>query len=72
MPSEQQPDELIRLWPDAPPTVLEGVGPEIEFSGPVGVAGGAKMLRNVSEPTLSVYKPAKPNGVGIIVVPGGG
>ena len=30
------------------------------------------MLRNVSEPTLSVFRPAKPNGVGVIVCPGGG
>jgi acetyl esterase/lipase len=30
------------------------------------------MVRNVSEPTLSVFRPAKPNGVGAIVCPGGG
>jgi acetyl esterase/lipase len=32
------------------------------------------MLRNVSEPTLSVFRPAngQPNGVGVIVCPGGG
>ena len=68
----QPADEVIRLWPEGPPTVVPGVGPEIEFSGPVGVAGDSVMLRNTSDPTLSVFKPAKPNGVGIIVVPGGG
>ena len=68
------PDEVIRLWPDGPPSRLEGVGPEIEFRGPVGTAGDAAMLRNVSEPTLSVFRPTngKPNGVGVIVCPGGG
>ncbi len=68
----QMPDEVIRLWPDGPPSKLEGVGPEIEFSGPVGLANNTKMLRNVSEPTLSVYRPEKPNGIGVIVCPGGG
>ena len=66
------PTEVIHLWPKGPPTKLEGVGPEIEFRGPVGTAGDAAMLRNVSEPTLSVYRPANPNGIGVIVCPGGG
>src|SRR5262245_30526519 len=66
------PDEVIRLWPDGPPTKLEGVGPEVEYRATVGVAADAVMLRNVSEPTLSVFRPAKPNGVGVIVCPGGG
>ena len=72
MPQPTAPEDVIRLWPEGPPTTIEGVGPEIQFSGPVGVAGGAVMLRNTLDPTLSVFKPAKPNGVGIIVVPGGG
>jgi acetyl esterase/lipase len=66
------PAEVIRLWPDGPPTKLEGVGPEVEYRAPVGVAADAVMLRNVSEPTLSAFRPAKPNGVGVIVCPGGG
>lgn len=66
------PDEVSRLWPDKPPSEIEGVGPEIAFRAPVGAAGEATMLRNVSEPTLTVFRPAKPNGVGVIVCPGGG
>ena len=36
--------------------------------------GDAAILRNVSEPTLTVFRPTngKPNGVGVIVCPGGG
>ncbi len=67
-----QSDEIIRLWPDGPPTRLEGVGPEAQYRAPVGVAAQATMLRNVSEPSLTVFRPAKPNGVGVIVCPGGG
>ncbi|MBS0469915.1 MAG: alpha/beta hydrolase fold domain-containing protein [Proteobacteria bacterium] len=65
-------NEVIRLWPDGPPTTLEGVGLEVEYRAPVGVAAQATMLRNVSEPTLTVFRPEKPNGVGIVVCPGGG
>jgi acetyl esterase/lipase len=66
------PTEIITLWPEGPPSKLEGVGPEAQYKAPVGVASEAVMLRNVSEPTLSVFRPAKPNGVGVIVCPGGG
>jgi acetyl esterase/lipase len=74
MPHDTAPDEVIRLWTDGPPSKLEGLGPEVEFRGPVGTARDAVMLRNVSEPTLSVYRPTngRPNGVGVIVCPGGG
>ncbi len=67
-------DEIIPLWPEGPPTKLGGVGPEIEFAGPPGLAEGTRMLRNVSESTLTVFRPAaaKSNGVGVIVCPGGG
>src|SRR4051794_29686577 len=70
--SDDLPDEVIRLWPEGPPSGLAGVGPEVGFRGPVGRAGDAAMLRNVSEPTLGVFRPARPNGVGVIVCPGGG
>ncbi len=67
-----QSDDVIRLWPDGPPTRLEGGGPEVEYREPLGVAADTAMLRNVSEPTLTVFRPAKPNGIGVIVCPGGG
>ena len=68
------PKDIIRLWPDGPPTKLEGVGSEGEFRAPVGTVGDAAILRNVSDPTLTVYRPTngKPNGTGVIVCPGGG
>ena len=66
--------DMIRIWPDGPPTTLQGVGPEVAFRGPVGAADDAAMLRNVSDPSLTVYRPTngKPNGTGVIVCPGGG
>lgn len=63
--------EVIPLWPDGPPTK----GPElVELSErpqfPTGDTVGR--LRNVSNPTITVYRPAVANGVGVIVAPGGG
>lgn len=70
MSSDSQ--EVIRLWPEGPPTKIEGVGPEQEFRGLDGVSKGTLMLRNVSDPTLEVFRPRRPNGTGVIVCPGGG
>lgn len=65
--------EIIRLWPDGPPTRIEGVPAEVEYPALAGVAAGTTFLRNVSDPTLTVFAPAgSGNGVGVIVVPGGG
>ncbi|HEY1415349.1 MAG TPA: alpha/beta hydrolase [Caulobacteraceae bacterium] len=63
--------EVIELWPDGPPTK----GPDlVELSErplfPTGDTVGR--LRNVSNPTITVYRPATANGVGVIVAPGGG
>jgi acetyl esterase/lipase len=65
----------IRLWPEGPPANdAIGKGPEQPFRQPA--AGGAEttMLRNVATPSLTVFRPdpAKANGVGVIVCPGGG
>lgn len=66
--------EVIRLWPQGAPTSLGDVGPEVEFRGPPGLSVDTTMLRNVSDPTLTVFRPPgdKANGVGVIVCPGGG
>ncbi len=70
----QVSDEVIRLWPEGPPRILPDVGPETTYRAPTGVAQGTTMLRNVSDPTLTVFRPepARANGVGVIVCPGGG
>lgn len=67
-------DEVIRLWPDGPPTTIDGVPPEVAFPAPRGVARGTTFLRNISDPTITVRRPdpATANGRGILVVPGGG
>ena len=67
-----QANDVIRLWPEGPPTRLEGAGTEVAYRAPVGTTVQATMLRNVSEATLTVFRPVKPNGIGVVVCPGGG
>jgi acetyl esterase/lipase len=67
--------DVIELWPDGPPFRIDGVGDEVTYPAPpAGLAAGTTFLRNISEPTLTVFTPSaeRANGVGIIVVPGGG
>jgi len=64
---------VILLWPDGPPSTLPDVGPEASFSSAAFSGRETVMLRNISEPSLTVFSPdpAKVNGVGVIVCPGG-
>lgn len=55
---------VIDLWPDGAPTNNGLTGDEqINDLG---------HIRNVSKPTLTVYRAAKPNGQAVIMCPGGG
>ena len=65
-------EEVIALWATPPARTNPDVPPEQTFRQPGGGGPATTMLRNVSEPTLTVYRPAKANGVGVIVAPGGG
>jgi acetyl esterase/lipase len=66
------PTEVLPLWPGDPPgaagvTVVETVTER----------GDAKGLRDravthTRKPTLTVFRPAKPNGAAVVLIPGGG
>ncbi|MEY2469158.1 MAG: hypothetical protein QOF21_1856 [Actinomycetota bacterium] len=66
--------EVIRLWPDGPPSSIAVGGDEVSYVNPAGIAAGTTSLRNISDPTLTVVAPpaGTANGLGVIVVPGGG
>src|SRR4029077_12525538 len=57
-----------------PPTQIEGVPDEEAFEVPEGIAKGTTFLRNISDATLTIFRPADSaaNGDAVIVVPGGG
>jgi acetyl esterase/lipase len=69
----QKSEEIVELWPDGIPG---GKAPFDEQTFRREIPGGrvTNMLRNVSVPTLTVYRPdpIKANGIGVIVAPGGG
>jgi acetyl esterase/lipase len=65
--------DVIRLWPEGPPTPIESGGEEVSYVNKAGIAAGTTSLRNISEATLTVLPPdGEGNGRGVIVVPGGG
>lgn len=62
----------LKLWPEGPPTAMV---PKSEATVKlIESYGGARPNRvtDVSDPTITVYRPEKPNGTSVIVAPGGG
>jgi len=66
------PTEVLPLWPGDPPgssgvTVVETLVDRT-------VAGGLRdrAVTHTRKPTLTVFRPAKPNGAAVVLMPGGG
>lgn len=59
----------IKLWPQgAPEKSGVNIGPEEVIQKNDGI----KRMTNVTDPTLTIYKPVNANGTSVIVCPGGG
>lgn len=59
----------IKLWPQgAPEKTGIKIGPEQQMDK----GDGIKRVTNVSDPTITIYKPEKANGTSVLVCPGGG
>lgn len=63
MLSAQKPVELL-LWPDGAPNSNGLTGTQEDLEG--------GRVANVVNPSITVYRPEKPNGMAIIMCPGGG
>lgn len=61
----------MKLWPSGAPEPA-GFKSEPEKTMPPKNEKDVLRVTNVTEPTITVYKPAKPNGTAVIVAPGGG
>lgn len=61
--------QVIRLYEGKAPGSENWTQEESEFTHPM-IHGRA--IRNVTDPTLTVFKPENPNGTAVIVCPGGG
>lgn len=70
-------DAPIRLWPAEAPGETGGIGEEKDMSQPgKGLVAEKPIIRlgNVSQPSITVYRPAKDEdtGAAVVVCPGGG
>jgi acetyl esterase/lipase len=61
----------LKLWPGGAPE-KPGVRIEAETWIPQKSEKDVKRLTQVSEPTITLYRPTQPNGTAVIVCPGGG
>ena len=66
-----EPWKTLKLWPENAPGEQGDIGPEAPRPAR---PGQKKVIRigNVSVPTLSIFKPMKPNGAAVVICPGGG
>lgn len=55
---------LLPLWPDGAPDFNGLTGPERPLD--------RGRVENITEPTLTVYLPSRPNGMAVVMCPGGG
>jgi acetyl esterase/lipase len=63
----------IDVWPGKPPGDKGDLGPE-KVTEPKPGQRGVKRISNVSQPTLTIFKPAKDKdtGAAVVIAPGGG
>lgn len=71
-PSLAAEPETVKLWPEGTPSKMvpksEATAKLIQSYGGVN----PNRLSDITDPTMTIYRPAKPNGTAVIVAPGGG
>lgn len=62
----------LKLWPDGPPSAMPATSEATKKL--IASYGGvtATRLSDISDPTITIYRPENPNGAAVIVAPGGG
>jgi acetyl esterase/lipase len=76
-PLAAAPSAPIRLWPGQAPGETKALPPESDTTKPTDrLVNGVPIVRlgNVSDPTITIYRPdpAKDTGMAVVVAPGGG
>jgi acetyl esterase/lipase len=62
----------LKLWPDGPPSAMAPRSEATLKATKSPGSSGSTRLTDVTDPIITVYRPEKPNGVSVIVAPGGG
>ena len=60
------------LWPGKPPGGARVTATENRVERQPATADGNYIVEHVRQPTLTMLKPAKPNGAAVLLIPGGG
>ncbi|MDZ4403117.1 alpha/beta hydrolase [Prosthecobacter sp.] len=59
----------LKLWPDGPPGKMQPHSKATEDF--IRTKAGKSTITDIIDPTITVYRPEKPNGTSVIVAPGG-
>jgi acetyl esterase/lipase len=70
-PVPPRPDAEIDLWPDGAPGIPAGLDEQVRERS-TDPAYNDRILLNVRRPRLDVFRPARPNGAAVLIMPGGG
>jgi acetyl esterase/lipase len=79
-PSTPSKPQVIELWPGKAPDEPDGIGEEKTYPSrkldrkQVEVTESTRLITNVTQPTITIYRPAKDKdtGTAMIICPGGG
>src|SRR6266568_5163305 len=65
-------EEFIALWPSTPPGG-EGIHLDLKVTDAIQSDGfHVRAVSQIQTPGFFVYRPARPNGLGLLIIPGGG
>lgn len=71
-PIPPRPDEEIDLWPDGAPGSPTPAPAEALRERSTDPGYNDRILVHLSRPRLAVFRPARPNGAAVLIMPGGG
>lgn len=66
------PTETVALWPDRPPNA-PAVLPQLKLTDRTSTSGFQdRIVTDIGEPLMTVFRPSRPNGAAALLIPGGG
>jgi acetyl esterase/lipase len=71
-PIPPRPQEEIELWPDGPPGLPSPPPAEELRERSTDPGYNDRILVHIARPRLAVFRPARPNGAAVLIMPGGG
>ncbi len=69
---DSEPDEIIPLWPEGAPGGANVTAVEEVVERPNDLGLHDRIVRGVRAPALSLFRPARPDGSALLIIPGGG